>query len=259
VVLAFAPRDGGGPSTPGRVRADRGGIEGSLVYALSARAARGDRRAAARRRSSSTCCRPRPPLRGGRSGASRRPALARHPLSRAGWASSWCQGPRLLHAGARREAAHEPARVARRLKALPAAAVGAAAVEEAISSAGGVRLESLDERPDAEVAAPACSARRDARLGGADRRLPSQRCFASARVAGRGVVDCLREAGSTGPGVRNRRCMARCSRRAGMLPALVVAVPRGGGAGGRRGRAAHAGGPSQPLGNRGLLRPQRGV
>ena len=107
-----------------------------------------------------------------------------------------------------REAAHEPARVAQALKALPLRLVAPRPVEEAISSAGGVRLESLDERlmlksrPGVFCAGEMLDW--EAPTGG----YLLNACFASGRVAGRGVVDWLREAGSTGP-VSHRRCMAR--------------------------------------------------
>jgi hypothetical protein len=207
VVLAFAPRDGG-PAfrRQGEFVLTEGGIEGSLVYAVSAAlreeiAAHGeatveldllpDRDPAF---VAAEAARPR----GSRS-------LATHLKSRLGIEGAKAA---LLHEVLGREAAHDPSRVAQALKALPLRLVAPRPVEEAISSAGGVRLESLDERlmlksrPGVFCAGEMLDW--EAPTGG----YLLNACFASGRVAGRGVVDWLREAGSTGP-VSHRRCMAR--------------------------------------------------
>ena len=207
VVLAFAPRDGGRAfRRQGEFVLTEGGIEGSLVYAVSAAlreeiAARGeatveldllpDRDPAF---VAAEAARPR----GSRS-------LATHLKSRLGIEGAKAA---LLHEVLGREAALEPARVAEALKALPLRLVAPRPVEEAISSAGGVRLESLDERlmlksrPGVFCAGEMLDW--EAPTGG----YLLNACFASGRVAGRGVADWLREARSTGP-VSHRRCMAR--------------------------------------------------
>jgi uncharacterized flavoprotein (TIGR03862 family) len=204
VVLAFRPRDGGSSfRRQGEFVLTEGGIEGSLVYAVSAAlreeiAARGeatveldllpDRDAAF---VAAEAARPR----GSRS-------LATYLKSRLGIEGAKAA---LLHEVLGREEAHDPARVAQALKALPLRLVAPRPVEEAISTAGGVRLESLDERlmlrsrPGVFCAGEMLDW--EAPTGG----YLLNACFASGRVAGRGVVEWLREGGGQGTAEQARR------------------------------------------------------
>ena len=75
-----------------------------------------------------------------------------------------------------------------RIKALPLALVRRGPIDEAISTAGGVRFEALDDSADAARAARRVLRRRDARLGGADRRLPAHGLHGQRRGGGRGVL-----------------------------------------------------------------------
>ena len=61
------------------------------------------------------------------------------------------------------------------IKALPLRLAAPRPIDEAISSAGGVRFEALDGAPDGHGRAGPVRCRRDARLGGAHRRLPAHR------------------------------------------------------------------------------------
>ena len=214
VVLSFAPRDGGRAfRRQGEFVLTAGGIEGSLVYAASSAlrdeiAAHGeatveldllpDRDPAF---VAAEAARPR----GSRS-------LATHLKSRLGIEGAKAA---LVHEVLGREAAHDPARMARALKALPLRLVAPRPVQEAISSAGGVRLESLDERlmlksrPGVFCAGEMLDW--EAPTGG----YLLNACFASGRVAGLGAVDWLREAGSTGSSAHLRRNAHQVRREAG--------------------------------------------
>jgi uncharacterized flavoprotein (TIGR03862 family) len=192
VVLAFTPRDGGAAfRRRGEFVLTEGGIEGSLVYAASA-ALRDEIDAHGEATVELDLLPDRDPAfvaaeaarpRGSRS-------LATHLKSRLGIEGAKAA---LLHEVLGREATHEPARVAPALKVLPLRLVAARPVEEAISSAGGVRLESLDERL-------MLSARPGVFCAGEmlDWEAPTggyllNACLASGRVAGRGVIDWLRK------------------------------------------------------------------
>ena len=144
VVLAFAPPGGVAFRRQGEFVLTATGIEGSLVYAASALlrdaiAAHGeatvtldllpDRDAAF---VTAEVARPR----GSRS-------LATHLKSRLGIDGAKAA---LLHEVLGRDGMHDPARLAAALKALPLRLVAPRPIDEAISSAGGVRFEALDER-----------------------------------------------------------------------------------------------------------------
>lgn len=190
VVLGFRPQDGGAAfRRRGEFVLTEGGIEGSLVYAAAAAlreaiAAHGeavieldllpDR---APDFVAAELARPR----GSRS-------LATHLKSRLGIEGAKAA---LLHEVLGREALHDAAQVARALKALPLRLVAPRPVEEAISSAGGVRLEALD----AGLMLTACPGvfcagemlDWEAPTGG----YLLSACFASGRVAAQGVLEWL--------------------------------------------------------------------
>lgn len=144
VVLSFIGRDGTHFQRQGEFVVTQGGVEGSLVYAASALlrdeiAAYGDARIEldllpdrSAEFVAAEVARPR----GSRS-------LATHLKSRLG-----IDGVKsaLLVEVLGREALHDAARVAATLKALPLRLVAPRPIDEAISSAGGVRFEALDER-----------------------------------------------------------------------------------------------------------------
>ena len=69
----------------------------------------------------------------------------------------------------------QPERFAALIKALPIRVTAPRPVAEAISTAGGVRFEALDEGLMLQGAARRLLRRRDARLGSAHRRLPAHR------------------------------------------------------------------------------------
>ncbi|MBC7955518.1 MAG: TIGR03862 family flavoprotein [Cytophagales bacterium] len=94
----------------------------------------------------------------------------------------------LMHEVVPREAMNEPARLARLLKALPVKLLATRPIDEAISSAGGVRFEALDERLMLrELPGVFCAGEMldwEAPTGG----YLLTACFASARVAGAGAL-----------------------------------------------------------------------
>lgn len=193
VVLGFQGRDGARFSRQGEFVVTEGGIEGSLVYAASSLlrdeiAAHGDAlveldllpdRSADFVRSE--VARPR----GSRS-------LSTHLKSRLG-----IDGVKsaLLVEVLGRDGIHDAARVAATLKALPLKLVAARPIDEAISSAGGVRFEALDEHlmlarlPGVFVAGEMLDW--EAPTGG----YLLGACFATGRAAGQGAIDWLAERG----------------------------------------------------------------
>ncbi len=191
VVLAFGGRDGAHFRRQGEFVATASGIEGSLVYAASALlrdeiAAHGeatihldllpDRDAGF---VAAEVARPR----GSRS-------LSTHLKSRFGIAGVKAA---LLHELLDREALHDPARLASALKALPLRLVAPRPIAEAISSAGGVRFEALDERlMSRALPGVFCAGEMldwEAPTGG----YLLTACFASGRAAGQGALDWLRQ------------------------------------------------------------------
>ena len=166
------------------------GVEGSLVYAASA-ILRDEIRVAGSARFEVDLLPGRTPEhvlrevahpRGSRS-------LASHLKSRLG-----LDGIKLalLHEVLPREALHDPARLAETIKAVPLVVTAARPIDEAISTAGGVRLEALDERlmlrafPGVFCAGEMLDW--EAPTGG----YLLTACLASGRVAGLGVLEFLR-------------------------------------------------------------------
>ena len=90
----------------------------------------------------------------------------------------------LLHECAAPADLANPERLAAVLKALPLRLDSPRPLDEAISSAGGVDFAALDEQPDAAGAARHILRGRNARLGSADRRL-SAHCLLCQRTGGR--------------------------------------------------------------------------
>lgn len=190
VVLGFTPAGGGdGFRRQGEFVLTEGGIEGSLVYAVSAAvreeiATRGEATVTLDLLPDRTpevvaaeVARPR----GSRS-------LATHLKSRLGLGGAKAA---LLHELLDRATLQDPLRLAAALKALPLRLVAPRPIDEAISTAGGVRFEALD-------AGLMCRARPGLFCAGEmlDWEAPTggyllSACFASGRAAGRGVRDWL--------------------------------------------------------------------
>ena len=87
------------------------------------------------------------------------------------------------------EQLNDPITLAHAIKSLPLTLVAPRPLDEAISSAGGVRFEALDEAPDAARAARRVLRRRDARLGSAHRRLSADGLFCQRTRGGAGRVE----------------------------------------------------------------------
>ena len=192
VALAFTGADGGTRRQRGEFVVTEGGIEGSLVYAFSAA------------------------LRDHIDAHGQATALLDLlPDRDAAWVLAELERPRgarsLAHrlrgrlgidgvkAGLLREAVApsdlaDPARLAARIKALPLVLRAARPVAEAISSAGGVPFEALDERLMLRAAPGVFCAGEmldwEAPTGG----YLLTACFASGRIAGRGALDWVRRA-----------------------------------------------------------------
>ncbi len=195
VALAFDAADGTRFQRHGEFVVTATGIEGSLVYAASAAlrdeiAARGEATLTLdllpQREPAFVAAEVARP-RGSRS-------LATHLKSRLG-----IDGVKaaLLHELLDREALHDPARLAAALKALPLRLVAARPLDEAISSAGGVRFEALDARLMCRALPGVFCAGEmldwEAPTGG----YLLSACFASGRAAAQGLVDWL-QAGRPG-------------------------------------------------------------
>ncbi|HKX94345.1 MAG TPA: TIGR03862 family flavoprotein, partial [Methylibium sp.] len=191
VVLRFDAPDGRRFERQGEFVLTAGGIEGSLVYAASALlrdaiAAQGaatltldllpDRDAAF---VAAEVARPR----GSRS-------LATHLKSRLGIDGAKAA---LLHEVLGRGGMHDTARLAAALKALPLTLTAARPLDEAISSAGGVRFEALDERLMCRALPGVFCAGEmldwEAPTGG----YLLSACFATGRAAGQGALAWLAE------------------------------------------------------------------
>jgi uncharacterized flavoprotein (TIGR03862 family) len=189
VVLAFDGTDGARFRRQGEFVVTETGIEGSLVYAASAAlrdaiAARGEaviRLDLLPDRSEDAVLAEVARPRGSRS-------LATHLKSRLGIAGVKAG---LLHELLPREALADPARLAAALKALPLRLVAPRPIEEAISSAGGVRFDALDERLMLRALPGVFCAGEmldwEAPTGG----YLLSACFASGRAAGQGALDWL--------------------------------------------------------------------
>jgi uncharacterized flavoprotein (TIGR03862 family) len=188
VALEFDAADGSRFRRQGEFVVTAGGIEGSLVYAASAAirdtiAAHG---AATIRldllpdRSAEAVLAHAAAPRGGRS-------LATH-LKRLGIGGVKAG---LLHELLPREALADPVRLAAAIKSLPLRLVAPRPVEEAISSAGGVRFEALDARLMLRALPGVFCAGEmldwEAPTGG----YLLNGCLASGRVAGEGALDWL--------------------------------------------------------------------
>lgn len=191
VVLSFADDAGVIHRRQGELMVTEHGLEGGLVYALSAPLREAiDKQGGATihldlvpgrtlERLSAELARPR--------GAA---SLAKHLKARAG-----IDG---VKAGLLREVLasgelDDPATLARTLKALPLTLTGTRPIDEAISSAGGVRFEALDERLMLrELPGVFCAGEMldwEAPTGG----YLLTACFASGRAAGLGALHWLRE------------------------------------------------------------------
>ncbi len=85
-------------------------------------------------------------------------------------------------------ASFSPAELAKLINAIPVQLTGVAPIERAISTAGGVTFDELDDRLHAAQAARRVRRRRDAGLGGADRRLSVAGVVCDGAAAGRGVL-----------------------------------------------------------------------
>ncbi len=79
----------------------------------------------------------------------------------------------------------DPARLAAAIKSLPLRLVAPRPLEEAISTAGGVPFEALDERLMIRTLPGAVLCGRNVGLGGADRRLSADRLFCHRSSGGR--------------------------------------------------------------------------
>ncbi len=191
VVLAFAGRDGAHLRRQGEFVVTATGIEGSLVYAASALL----RDEIARHGDASLHLDLLPDRDAGFVAAEvARPrgsrSLSTHLKSRLGIAGVKAA---LLHEVLDRETMHDPARLAATIKALPLRLVAPRPIAEAISSAGGVRFEALDERlMSRDLPGVFCAGEMldwEAPTGG----YLLTACFASGRAAGQGVLDWLRQ------------------------------------------------------------------
>ena len=195
--------DGGGQprSRQGECVASRAGIEGSLVYALSA-----DLRDAIDRDGQAVLTLDLAP---GRDEAALRDALARPRKGRSLGEhlrrQTGVHGVKaaLLHEVLGVPLPDDPARIAAAIKALPLRLLAPRPIEEAISTAGGVRLEALDaglmlrERPGTFLAGEMLDW--EAPTGG----YLLTACFASGLLAGRAAVGRLStDVSRTGPGGR---------------------------------------------------------
>jgi predicted flavoprotein YhiN len=104
----------------------------------------------------------------------------------------------LLHELLPKQDLHEPARLAEAIKSLPVTLVAARPIEEAISTAGGVRFEALDKNLMLrDVPAVFCAGEMldwEAPTGG----YLLAACFATGRAAARGVLNFLDAAGHGG-------------------------------------------------------------
>ena len=94
----------------------------------------------------------------------------------------------LLHECLARDEFTDPDRLARPSKALPLRLIAPRRSTKAISSAGGVAFEALDDRTDVAQSAGRPLRRRDARLGSAHRGYLLTGCFASGYTAGQAVL-----------------------------------------------------------------------
>jgi uncharacterized flavoprotein (TIGR03862 family) len=189
VALRFVDAHGRLHERHGELMLSDTGIEGSLVYALSAAlrdtiAAQGNVMLhldllpdKSPERVLSEVAHPR----GARS-------LASHLQSRAGLRGAKVA---LLHECMPKDALNDPARLAQAIKSLPLVLAAARPIEEAISSAGGVRFEALDpslmlrELPGVFCAGEMLDW--EAPTGG----YLLTACFASGRAAGQGALDYL--------------------------------------------------------------------
>jgi hypothetical protein len=97
----------------------------------------------------------------------------------------------LLHELLSRQDIHDPARLAAAIKALPVTLAAPRPIEEAISTAGGVRFEALDQNLMLRAAPGVFCAGEmldwEAPTGG----YLLTACFATGRAAARGVLDFL--------------------------------------------------------------------
>jgi uncharacterized flavoprotein (TIGR03862 family) len=189
VALRFTDPSGHLHERQGELMLSDTGIEGSLVYALSAPLR--DTIAAQGTATVELDLLPDKPLervvaevshpRGARS-------LASHLQSRAGLKGAKVA---LLHEILSKDQLNDPAQLARALKSLPLTLVAPRPIDEAISSAGGVRFEALDEHlmlralPGVFVAGEMLDW--EAPTGG----YLLTACFASGRVAGQGALNYL--------------------------------------------------------------------
>ncbi|MCA1977866.1 MAG: TIGR03862 family flavoprotein, partial [Thiobacillus sp.] len=190
VALRFAAHDGRMHERRGELMLSDSGIEGGLVYALSAPlrdtiAARGKvtvQLDLAPDKSPQRVLAEVAHPRGARS-------LASHLQSRAGLRGAKVA---LLHECVAKDALNDPVRLAQAIKSLPLTLVAPRPVEEAISSAGGVSFESLDMNlmlralPGVFVAGEMLDW--DAPTGG----YLLTACFASGRAAGQGALAYLK-------------------------------------------------------------------
>ncbi len=191
IVLRHATQAGETMRRAGEFVISRHGIEGSLVYAFSSRlrdaiAAEGNTTlqvdlmpAKTEQQLHAAIAHPR----GARS-------MASHLQSRLGLAGVKAA---LLRECARKEDYADPARLAARIKALPITLQSPRPLAEAISTAGGVRFDALDEHLMLHTLPGVFCAGEmldwEAPTGG----YLLTACFASGRKAGRGVVDWLNE------------------------------------------------------------------
>ncbi len=189
VVLHWRDADGAEQSLQGECVATRYGIEGSAVYAISATLReRIDRNghadlaldlAPGRTEAQLLAALAKP--RGGRS-------LSEH-LRRAAGLQGVKAG--LLHEALPREATQDPARLAAAIKRLSLCLLRPRPIDEAISSAGGIRLEVLDERLMLRALPGVFAAGEmldwEAPTGG----YLLTACFAGGLVAAEGVLDWL--------------------------------------------------------------------
>ncbi len=102
-----------------------------------------------------------------------------------------------------------PATLAARIKALPLTLTGTRPLDEAISSAGGVRFEALDQHLMLNSDARRVLRRRNAGLGSADRRLSAERLFRQRPRGGAGRAGVVAAAGSTSVTAAYKRQPAR--------------------------------------------------
>jgi len=192
VLLEWTTPDGRTQVRQGELVVSRDGVEGSLVYAASASlrdaiAARGPVQVRLDLAPGRSPERLRRELEGSRG----RRSLAEHWRRRAGISGVKAGLVREVLASAERE---DPARVAQTLKSLPLTLQRARPLEEAISSAGGVRFAALDERGMLRACPGVFCAGEmidwEAPTGG----YLLNACFASGQAAARGALEWLRGA-----------------------------------------------------------------